>query len=75
MIDTGGEGADSAPRPAGASPTVMSRSLVVLREYHEPEVAPDHSVAASLASHPAPPTSAITLPVLSDPYASTEGPS
>lgn len=75
VIDTGGEGADSAARPAGASHTVKSRSLVVLREYHEPEVAPDHSVAASLASHPAPPTSAITLPVVSDPYASTEGPS
>ncbi|MGY4857048.1 glycogen debranching protein GlgX [Cryobacterium sp. AP23] len=75
VIDTGGEGADSLPRPAGAIHTVMARSLVVLREYHEPEVAPDHSVAASLASHPAPPTATITLPVVSDPYASTEGPS
>jgi isoamylase len=73
VIDTGGAGADSLPRPAGASHTVMARSLVVLREYHEPEVAPDHSVAASLASHPAPPTATITLPVVSDPYASTEG--
>jgi isoamylase len=75
VIDTGGAGADSLPRPAGASHTVMARSLVVLREYHEPEMAPDHSVAASLASHPAPPTATITLPVVSDPYASTEGPS
>jgi isoamylase len=75
VIDTGGAGADSLPRPAGATHTVMARSLVVLREYHEPEVAPDHSVAASLASHPAPPTATITLPVVSDPYASTEGPS
>jgi isoamylase len=75
VIDTGGAGADSLPRPAGAVHTVMARSLVVLREYHEPEVAPDHSVAASLASHPAPPTATITLPVVSDPYASTEGPS
>jgi isoamylase len=75
VIDTGGAGADSLPRPAGARHTVMGRSLVVLREYHEPEVAPDHSVAASLASHPAPPTATITLPVVSDPYSSTEGPS
>jgi isoamylase len=75
VIDTGGEGADSLPRPAGAIHTVKGRSLVVLREYHEPEMAPDHSVAASLASHPAPPTATITLPVVSDPYHSTEGPS
>lgn len=73
VIDTGGEGADSEPRPAGATHTVMGRSLVVLREYHVPEVAPDHSVAASLASHPSPPTSTLTLPVLPDPYSSTEG--
>jgi len=71
VIDTGGEGADSEPRPAGAIHTVMARSLVVLREYHLPEVAPDHSVAASLASHPSPPTSTLTLPVLPDPYSST----
>ncbi|WEO75761.1 glycogen debranching protein GlgX [Cryobacterium sp. SO2] len=74
VIDTGGEGADSLPRPAGAIHTVMARSLVVLREYHEPEVAPDHSVAASLASHPSPPTATLVLPVLPDPYAETEGP-
>jgi len=49
VVDTAGEGADSVPRPAGGKQTVMGRSLVVLRAYQEPEVAPDHSVAASLA--------------------------
>ena len=66
VIDTGGEGADSQPRQAGATCTVKAHSLVVLREYHVPEVAPDHSVAASLASHPAPPTATLTLPDLAD---------
>ncbi|WP_130177167.1 glycogen debranching protein GlgX [Cryobacterium sp. SO1] len=73
VIDTGGVGADSLPRPAGAIHTAKGRSLVVLREYHEPEVVPDYSVAASLASHPSPPTTPLTLPVLPDPYSSTEG--
>ena len=58
VVDTAGEGADSIPRPAGAIQTVAGRSLAVLRAYHEPEVMPDHSVAASLASA----TGLITLP-------------
>ncbi|WP_104197860.1 glycogen debranching protein GlgX [Cryobacterium sp. M15] len=49
VVDTAGNGADSTPRPAGAIQTVAGRSLAVLRAYHEPEVVPDHSVAASLA--------------------------
>ncbi|TFD31460.1 glycogen debranching protein GlgX [Cryobacterium cryoconiti] len=49
VVDTAGEGADAIPRPAGSLHTVTSRSLVVLRAYHAPETAPDHSVAASLA--------------------------
>jgi glycogen operon protein len=49
VVDTAGEGADSVPRPAGAKQPVLARSLVVLRAYQPPEVAPDHSVAASLA--------------------------
>jgi isoamylase len=49
VVDTGGEGADTIPRPAGAKMTLVARSLIVLRAYQEPEVAPDHSVAASLA--------------------------
>ncbi|TFD89023.1 glycogen debranching protein GlgX [Cryobacterium serini] len=58
VVDTAGEGADSIPRPAGAIQTVTGRSLVVLRAYHEAEVVPDHSVAASLAGA----TGLITLP-------------
>jgi glycogen operon protein len=49
VVDTAGQGADSVPRPAGAIQTVSARSLVVLRAYQEPEILPDHSVAASLA--------------------------
>ncbi|MBC7443250.1 MAG: glycogen debranching enzyme, partial [Ramlibacter sp.] len=49
VVDTGGEGADSIPRPAGARHTVSSRSIVVFRAYQAPETVPDHSVAASLA--------------------------
>ncbi|WP_104128974.1 glycogen debranching protein GlgX [Cryobacterium sp. Y57] len=49
VVDTAGDGADSTPRPAGAIHTVAGRSLAVLRAYYEPEVVPDHSVAASLA--------------------------
>ncbi|TFD25820.1 glycogen debranching protein GlgX [Cryobacterium lyxosi] len=49
VVDTAGNGAVSTPRPAGAIQTVAGRSLAVLRAYHEPEVVPDHSVAASLA--------------------------
>ncbi|MCU1442335.1 MAG: glgX [Cryobacterium sp.] len=49
VVDTGGEGADLIARPAGAKQTVLARSLVVLRAYQQPEAAPDHSVAASLA--------------------------
>ncbi|TFD67424.1 glycogen debranching protein GlgX [Cryobacterium sp. Hb1] len=49
VVDTAGDGADSTPRPAGAIQIVAGRSLAVLRAYYEPEVVPDHSVAASLA--------------------------
>ncbi len=61
VVDTAGEGADSVARPAGFVLSVAGRSLVVLRAYSEPEEAPDHSVAASLAGA----TGLITLPVLS----------
>jgi glycogen operon protein len=49
VVDTAGEGADSVPRPAGATQTVKARSLLVMRAYRAPELEPDHSVAASLA--------------------------
>ncbi|TFB69873.1 glycogen debranching protein GlgX [Cryobacterium sp. Hz9] len=58
VVDTAGVGADSIAHPAGAIQTVVGRSLVVLRAYQEPEIAPDHSVAASLAVT----TGLITLP-------------
>jgi isoamylase len=49
VIDTAGEGADSAPIKAGRTLDVVSRSLVVLRAFQPPEAVPDYSVAASLA--------------------------
>jgi isoamylase len=49
VINTGGEGADGGPVHAGETLEVPSKSLAVLRAYSEPEVEPDHSVAASLA--------------------------
>ena len=58
VVDTAGVGADSIAHPAGAIQTVVGRSLVVLRAYQEPDIAPDHSVAASLAVT----TGLITLP-------------
>ncbi|WP_165068605.1 glycogen debranching protein GlgX [Marisediminicola senii] len=57
VVDTAGAGADSAPLPAGAVIPITGKSLVVLRAFTTPDVEPDHSVAASLASlagtHPA----------------------
>jgi len=50
VVDTAGSGADSGPKPAGSTYVLSSRSLAVLRAYQPPEMAPDHSVAASLAA-------------------------
>jgi glycogen operon protein len=50
VIDTAGATTDDETRPAGAVLQVESRSVVVLREHAEPEAAPDHSVAASVAA-------------------------
>jgi len=49
MVDTSGEATDSEPHAAGAQLSVNGKSLAVLRAYLQPEVEPDHSVAASLA--------------------------
>ncbi|MFD1714055.1 glycogen debranching protein GlgX [Amnibacterium flavum] len=49
MIDTAGQAADSGPVDTGEKQTVAAKSLLVMREHREPEVEPDHSVAASLA--------------------------
>ncbi len=50
VIDTGGN-ADADPTyEAGATFELTTHTLVVLREHAEPETAPDHSVAASLAA-------------------------
>ncbi len=50
VIDTGGVADDGRVYLAGDTLEVQHRSLVVLREHHEPEAEPDHSVAASLAA-------------------------
>jgi len=49
VIDTAGRIADSAPKSAGETFELEARSMLVLRAHTEPEVEPDHSVAASLA--------------------------
>jgi isoamylase len=49
VVDTAGISADSELRIAGSAVVVESKSLIVLRAHVEPEVEPDHSVAASLA--------------------------
>jgi len=50
LIDTAGLLADGGPHGAGTTIPVEAKSVVVLREHHETEVEPDHSVAASLAA-------------------------
>ena len=50
IIDTAGGSADSQLHSAGDVASVQAKSLVVLRAYIEPEIEPDHSVAASLAA-------------------------
>ncbi|MDO9498225.1 MAG: glycogen debranching protein GlgX [Nocardioides sp.] len=50
VIDTAGHVDEKTPYAAGATLHLEHRSLVVLREYAEPEAEPDHSVAASVAA-------------------------
>ncbi len=68
VIDTAGRAADAEAKGAGAVFTLEGRSMLVLRAHSEPEVDPDHSVAASLsvrtqqAGHsPAPPINGSTV--------------
>ncbi len=49
VVDTAARSTDRGPVQAGARVTAEPRSLVVLQAHQEPEVEPDHSVAASLA--------------------------
>jgi len=54
VIDTSGERADSPPLDSGDVIALPAKSLVVLRDYEEPEPEVDHSVAASLAARTGP---------------------
>ena len=49
VVDTAGKATDRTAVQAGTKLKVDPRSLVVLQAHTEPEVEPDHSVAASLA--------------------------
>ncbi|MCW2766743.1 MAG: isoamylase, partial [Nocardioides sp.] len=50
VIDTGGTADEEQGLAPGSTLHLEHRSLVVLREHSEPEAAPDHSVAASVAA-------------------------
>ncbi len=50
VVNTGGSADASAACPAGSTFHMATTSVLVLREYHEPEGEPDHSVAASVAA-------------------------
>ncbi len=50
VVDTGGSAGDAGTYAPGASFDMAERSMVVLREHHEPEPEPDLSVAASVAA-------------------------
>ena len=50
VVDTGGVADNGRSYQAGDSVKLEQRSLLVLREFKEPEREPDHSVAASLAA-------------------------
>jgi isoamylase len=50
VIDTGGSADENQVCKAGGTFHMEHRSLIVLREFTEPEAEPDHSVAASVAA-------------------------
>ena len=50
VINTGGAADASETLTAGSAFDLPTRSTLVLREHHEPEVEPDLSVAASVAA-------------------------
>jgi glycogen operon protein len=54
IVDTSGERADGPPLSGGETLALEPRSLIVLRDYEEPEPEIDHSVAASLAARTSP---------------------
>jgi glycogen operon protein len=56
VLDTSGVSTDSAPHAPGSNLTLAAGSMIVLREHAEPDVDPDHSVAASLAVNAGHPT-------------------
>lgn len=50
LIDTSGANIGGAPKDPGAKFLLPQRTIMVLREYGEPEIEPDHSVAATVAN-------------------------
>jgi isoamylase len=52
IIDTSGHADDAQTLGAGGAVHLQAKSMVVLRAITEPEIQPDHSVAASLALRP-----------------------
>jgi isoamylase len=62
VIDTAGKAADRTPVKAGKQLVVEGRSLLVLQAHQDPEVEPDHSVAASLAVLASTPSNATVSP-------------
>jgi len=63
VVDTAGAGADSEPVKATTTIPVAAKAIVVLRAYTAPDIEPDHSVAASLASAAGSQVSPATTPV------------
>src|SRR5207237_760136 len=55
LIDTAAAEIDPAPRKSSSTLVVEGPSVLVLQQYHEPELEPETSVAASLVAYADPP--------------------
>ena len=56
LIDTAAAEIDTGPHKSSSSLVLEGPSVIVLQQYHEPEVEPETSVAASLVAYADPPT-------------------